>query len=257
MKALLIAVAAGVLTVSSVGQGVGVMNSAPSGSSELDGTDLVAELNQSVNSKKAKLGDPVKATLTQDVISHGKIVIRRGSKLVGHVTEATFRSKEDQESRLGMVFDKAVLKGGQEIDFSAAVRALAPPLRFGAVDKPDMMAPPISGGPPGGSMQPLSTGAIGSSSGSSRGISNSTTTTNPAANQASRAAQYSTAGPPLNPYSEGGLMGGGSRGIFGIPGLRLGPAANGKTGSVISSTVRDVKLDSGTQMVIQVTAPVR
>src|SRR5215469_7429852 len=103
MKSLLIAVTAGALTMSSMGQGVATTTSAIAGS-DLNGTDLVAELNKSINSKKAKLGDPVKATLTQDVISHGKIVIRRGSKLIGHVTAVNARSKEDAESRLSMVF---------------------------------------------------------------------------------------------------------------------------------------------------------
>src|SRR5215469_13979546 len=121
MKSLLIAITAGLLTMSSAGQGV---TTASTAGSELNGTDLVAELNKSVNSKKARLGDPVKATLTQDVLEHGKIVIRRGSKLIGHVTEVKPRSKDDQESRLGLIFDKAMLKGGEEIDFNAVVRAL-------------------------------------------------------------------------------------------------------------------------------------
>lgn len=238
--------------MSSTGQGVTTTSTA---SPELNGTDLVAELNKSVNSKKAKLGDPVKATLTQDVIEHGKIVIRRGSKLVGHVTEAKPRSKDDQESRLGLVFDKAMLKGGEEIDFNAVVRALAPPVRFGAVDKPDMMGPPPTGmanqsnGP-----QPLSPpGGTGSNS-SNRASSNASTTTG-TSNQASQAAQYASTsygGGRLAP--QGGVMSGGSRGIFGIPGLKLGPPAKGQDGSVISSTSQSVKLESGTQMVIQVTS---
>lgn len=238
--------------MSSTGQGVTTTSTA---SPKLNGTDLVAELNKSVNSKKAKLGDPVKATLTQDVIEHGKIVIRRGSKLVGHVTEAKPRSKDDQESRLGLVFDKAMLKGGEEIDFNAVVRALAPPVRFGAVDKPDMMGPPPTGmanqsnGP-----QPLSPpGGTGSNS-SNRASSNASTTTG-TSNQASQAAQYASTsygGGRLAP--QGGVMSGGSRGIFGIPGLKLGPPAKGQDGSVISSTSQSVKLESGTQMVIQVTS---
>lgn len=251
MKSLLIAITAGALAMSSAGQGVTTTSTA---SSELNGTDLVAELNKSVNSKKAKLGDPVKATLTQDVIEHGKIVIRRGSKLVGHVTEAKPRSKDDRESRLGLVFDKAMLKGGEEIDFNAVVRALAPPVRFGAVDKPDMMGPPPTGlanssnGP-----QPLSApGGTGSNS-SNRASSNASTTTG-TSNQASQAAQYASSSHGGTLAPEGGVMSGGSRGIFGIPGLTLGPPAKGQDGSVISSTSQSVKLESGTQMVIQVTS---
>lgn len=257
MKSLLIAITAGALTMSSVGQGVTTMSSAGDGS-ELNGTELVAELSQSVNSRKVKLGDPVKATLTQDVISHGKIVIRRGSRLVGHVTEVKPRSKEDQESRLGMVFDKALLKSGQEIDFNAAVRALAPPARVSGVDKPDMMGPPITGlGNQSTNPQPLS-GGTGGMSASRSSSSNSSGSINSNSNQASRVAEFGAASPGSSALGgEGSVMGGGSRGVFGMPGVKLGSAARGQDGSVISSHGHDVKLDSGTQMVIQVTTPVR
>lgn len=250
MKSLLIVITVGALAMSSAAQGVTTVSTA---SPELNGTDLVAELNKSVSSKKAKLGDSVKATLTQDVVEHGKIVIRRGSKLIGHVTEAKPRSKDDQESRLGLVFDKAMLKGGEEIDFNAVVRALAPPVRFGAVDKPDMMGPPPTGMSNSSNVpQPLSApGGTGNSS--NRASSNASTTTG-TSNQASQAAQYASTsyGGTLAP--QGGVMGGGSRGIFGIRGLTLGPPAKGQDGSVISSTSQSVKLESGTQMVIQVTS---
>ena len=255
MKAFLIAITATALMLSSFGQDVSSANSAATNSSELNGTDLVAELNHSVNSKKAKLGDPVKATLTQDVLAHGKIVLRRGSRLLGYVTEAKARTKGDGESRLGMVFDKALLKGGQEIDFTALLRALAPPVRYSAVDKPDMMGPPMLGGLNGQSGPQAMSGPLGGTS-MSHGSGSSINTGSGTQNQAAKAAQYSAAA--FNPTTaEGGVMGGGSRGVFGIPGIKLGPAGRGQRGTVITSTNRDVKLDSGTQLVIQVTTPVR
>src|SRR5215467_4954255 len=145
MKVFCIAIAASALTFTAACQSKPDFASGDSNSPAIIGTDLVAELSKSVNVKKVKLGDPVKATVTQDLLAQGKIVIRRGSKLVGHVTEAKVRSKEDEESRLGVVFDKALLKGGGEIDFTAAVRALAPGVRIGAVDKPDPMGAPPHG----------------------------------------------------------------------------------------------------------------
>src|ERR1043166_9298015 len=93
------------------------------------GTTLQAELSKSLDAKKAKPGDEVSAKLTQDVKSNGKVVLHKGSKLVGHVTEAQARSKENAESKLGIVFDKAVLKGGQEVAFNSVIQAVAPPLQ--------------------------------------------------------------------------------------------------------------------------------
>src|SRR5205807_9600904 len=89
------------------------------------GTALQAELTKSLDAKKAKPGDEVTAKLTQDVVSHGQVVLRRGSKLMGHVTEAKARSKEDSESRLGVLFDHAVLKDGQEVAFNSVIQAVA------------------------------------------------------------------------------------------------------------------------------------
>ncbi|MGZ7084399.1 MAG: TrbI/VirB10 family protein [Candidatus Angelobacter sp.] len=93
------------------------------------GTTLQAELTKSIDAKKAKSGDEVTARLTQDVKADGKVVMHKGSRLFGHVTEAQARSKENGESRLGVVFDKAVLKDGQEMAFSGVIQALAPPMQ--------------------------------------------------------------------------------------------------------------------------------
>lgn len=222
---------------------------------DLIGTEVVTELNHSVDAKKVKLGDKVKATVTQDVLLRGRVVIRRGSKLVGHVTQTKPWSKDDQDSHLGLVFDKVVLKGGGEINFVAALRAVAPGVRNDNVDRPDSMIPAGLGVGQGGP-QPVNSGI----SARNRGSGNTTATTNPnnnsTANRASQASEMSTSTPiTTDPNNNGssnfGVMGGGSRGVFGMPGLHLSPEPSGH-GSLLSSTTHNVRLDSGTQMVIQV-----
>src|SRR5205085_7412100 len=89
------------------------------------GTNINATLSKSLDSKKAKTGDPVEAKTTSDVKSAGQTVIPRGSKLIGHVTQATARGKGDADSTLGIAFDHAVLKNGQQIPLNATVQALA------------------------------------------------------------------------------------------------------------------------------------
>src|SRR5258708_1712838 len=89
------------------------------------GTALNAVLNSSIDSKKCKPGDAVNAHTTEAVKSEGKTVIPKGSKLVGHVTQASARAKGESESSLGIVFDKAILKNGQEIPLNAGIQALA------------------------------------------------------------------------------------------------------------------------------------
>src|SRR5712691_7528342 len=89
------------------------------------GTAFNAALSSPIDSKKCKAGDPVSAHSTEAVKSEGKTVIPKGSKLVGHVTQASARAKGESESALGIVFDKAILKNGQEIPMNVAIQAVA------------------------------------------------------------------------------------------------------------------------------------
>ena len=90
-----------------------------------NGTAVNATLSQPVDARKNKPGDQVIAKTTQATKSEGNVVIPKGSKLIGHVTECRQRSKEEKESALGIVFDKAILKNGEEIPLNVAIRALA------------------------------------------------------------------------------------------------------------------------------------
>src|SRR5438552_7988602 len=102
------------------------------------GTAFNAELSSPVDSKKCKPGDAVNAHTTEAVKSEGKTVIPKGSKLVGHVTQASARAKGQAGSSLGIVFDKAVLKNGQEIPLNVAIQALASAQSNAAVAGGDM-----------------------------------------------------------------------------------------------------------------------
>ena len=104
-----------------------------------NGSILYAELAKTVDAKKAKVGDPVSAVLVADVLAHGKIVLRHDSKLLGHVTEVQIHTKETPESRLGIVFDKAITKGG-EVPFQSVLLAIRPGERP-VVDVPNAPSP--------------------------------------------------------------------------------------------------------------------
>jgi hypothetical protein len=95
-----------------------------------NGTILYLELSKTVDAKKAKIGDPVKALLLTDVVSHGKIAVRRDSRLIGHVTEAQAQTKDNPESRLGIVFDRILVKHGPEVPLSSVLLAVRPSARL-------------------------------------------------------------------------------------------------------------------------------
>jgi hypothetical protein len=222
------------------------------------GTTLQAELSKTLDAKKAKPGDEVTAKLTQDVKENGKIVLHKGSKLVGHVTEAQAKSKENAESKLGVIFDKAVLKGGEEMAFNGVIQAVAPPVQgalsvagdensslgSGMGSGSSMGGGRSGGGPLGsvtstaGSTVNSATGAVGNAAGS---VTNSTGAVNGAVNQ--------TAGVAAN-----GALNSAAHGVVGMQGVELaGAAAGSAQGSVITSASRNIKLDSGTQMILQIT----
>lgn len=91
------------------------------------GTTLNAVLSDTVDARKSKPGDTVKAKTSEDLKAGGQVVIPRGAKLVGHVTEAQPAAKSDEQARLGIVFDRAELKDGHQIPLHTSFYALAAP----------------------------------------------------------------------------------------------------------------------------------
>lgn len=219
------------------------------------GTTLQAALTKPVDAKKAKPGDQVTAKLTQDVKSNGQVVLHKGSKLTGHVTEAQARSKGQAESKLGIVFDKVQLKGGEEASVNAMIQALAPPVHAAALadaDETGSLSSPMGGG-----------GSVAGGGGLVGGVTRGTTSTlGSATGTVSSAGGGAVAGVNSTVNSAAGTAAGGlnaqgalastSHGVLGLQGLTLNSAsATGAQASVISSATQNVKLESGTQMILQ------
>jgi hypothetical protein len=230
-------------------------NAGHSSASLSEGTAMNAALSQPVDAKKNKLGDPVTAKTTQATKSEGRVVIPKGSRLVGHVTECKQRSKEEKESALGIVFDKAILKNGEEIPLNVTIRALAAAQTAAASSAggDDLSA----GGGAMGSARASGGGALGgvrSTAGTATGA-----VTNTAANAggvASGAVGSTVDAAGAARGAVGGLNAAGqltssSQGVFGLEGLNLNAAAaNSTQGSLITSSSKNVHLDSGTQLLL-------
>jgi hypothetical protein len=174
---------------------------------------MPAELTKSLDSKKLKEGDPVAARITAELRTHEGVTIPRNSKLIGHVTEAQARSKHDSQSALGIVFDKIVTPDGKEMAIKGVIQAVGP-------------SPTSSGQAAESSIGP---GMMAGHEGMGAGT---TPPPMPAPNQGPQPSK-----PMLNPQSKG---------VVGIRDLELGE------NSVLISSGKEVKLDSGTQMIVQV-----
>jgi hypothetical protein len=212
-----------------------------SGGTLANGTMLNAELISSVDSKKAKVGDKVEAHTTEAAKNGTQTIVPKGAKLEGHVTEATARSKGDSGSTLVIQFDKVIPKKGEEIPLNVAILAIAAPQSdFG-------------GGSPGPANDPMANSGAGAAGGSpmspnrpqnpTSGIPNSTSL--PAGGAAG-----STSGASGGP-SGGGPLPANSRGVFGLDGLQLMvDTSKANQGTMITSTGKNVHLDSGTRLLL-------
>ncbi len=77
-----------------------------------DGTLALVELKSKLDTKKVRLGDPVKLEVTQDAKSpDGKVVLPKGTKLSGKVTEVDPSTKESPDAKLSFVVTSAEVKG--------------------------------------------------------------------------------------------------------------------------------------------------
>jgi len=220
---------------------------------------MLVELGKGLNAKKLKVGDKVKAEVSQDVVSRGKVIIPVETKLVGHVTEVSARDSTHPESRLGIVFDRILLKHFPDIDFEGVVQAVSQPvIRRSRVDEPSQMLPPsMVGGGPRNSMAPAGgrgAGTPGRTSINSASSADASLTTieAPVTVKESPSTHAESSGAMLEAASSGTPMSVGMpQGVFGLKGLGLSTAPSASTpGPVIVSDTENVKLDSGTQILL-------
>ena len=198
------------------------------------GTTICVALANSIDARKAKPGDAITARVTLPVLAHGKVIIPNDAKITGHVTLVKTRSHGSNESQIGIVFDRAVLKDGSESPLSLTVQAIgrtsqsvaeiasqepyspsvatAPtPRQPGFPSRPRSADPPQSAGPP----QPVRPDAD------------------------SQNAQHP-------------VLDSGSHGAIGLPDLTLTESPDVASGSMVMSSTKNVKLDSGTEIILRV-----
>jgi Bacterial conjugation TrbI-like protein len=137
------------------------------------GTVISAVLLKGIDARKAKVSDKIEAQIVVDLSANGSIVIPKGSKIVGHVTEAQGISKDPKNSRVGIVFDTVSMKDRGDVIILAVIQAIGPagPTPNFSTKAGFPMAgsvgPPRSGGwgqasdKFGGSLDPSSQGVVG------------------------------------------------------------------------------------------------
>jgi len=198
------------------------------------GTKLRVELDKTIDAKKAKPGDPVLAKTMDDLESGGKVVAPRGLKIVGHVVAASPHEK-GSASRLEIAFDKLDLEHGGEVPMKATVQALAKPVSNAPMATQD--TGPSTSGVPSAPSTRGGTGQGGGGMGQAGGTPNAGTMGNPT-------------GSPSGASVPSGKISLNAEGVLGMPELSLaaGPAQD----SILTSEKHNVKLETGTQMILRV-----
>ena len=181
-------------------------------------------------------------------------MIRRGSKLIGHVTQAQAKAKGDAQSSLGIMFDRVQAKGGETMDVRAAIQAIAAP-RSNAMADEGAMGGGEMGAPAGGAPMPQSGGAaLGGVGNTVGGASRTAGDVGSAAGQTAGGA-VGAAGQTVGGVGAGAgsTMGATATGVTGLPGVQISnQLSNITNGSVLVSNDTNLHLDSGTQMVLRV-----
>jgi hypothetical protein len=205
------------------------------------GSVIPVQLSKTIDAKKAKPGEEVDAQVTEDLkADNGEIIVPKNMKIVGRVTEAQARKKEQKESQVGIAFDHAVTKDGSEVALPMSIQAIIAPsyLTGGnpnstAQSGSQPASSPITGGmTPGNNSRAPSMGAP--------------QTENPSAaagEEPGTNAGSSTARQPIT---------GKTQGVLGMQNMSLSSASTNAQGSVVSSEKNNVKLEGGTLMLLRV-----
>lgn len=84
------------------------------------GTQMSGQLENSLDARHAKTGDRVVLKTTQAIKQDGQVIVPKGSRLIGHVTDVQQRTKEDNQSVIGIAFDR-LQNGSTNVPITATI----------------------------------------------------------------------------------------------------------------------------------------
>jgi hypothetical protein len=208
------------------------------------GSVIPVQLTKTIDAKKVKPGEEVDAAVTEDLkANNGEVIVPKNTKIVGKITEAQARNKEQKESQLAIAFDHAVTNDGKNVSL---------PMSIQAIIATSYLSGGNSRGNNGGnaaapSQAPSSSSGSGGMSPSSRSSGmGAPQTENPGASASEEPATNTTNSSAHQPIT------GKTEGVLGIEHLNLATGSAATQGSVLSSDKNNVKLEGGTMLLLRV-----
>jgi hypothetical protein len=194
------------------------------------------ELVSKLDSKTAKPGDNVVVQTKGSVKTADGTEVPDGSKLVGHVLAVQATGQGAANSQLVLQLDHVELKGGQSLPVHSQIQSIAPP--EGGASASGSATGAMNGTPAGSATQP---------------------TTNPNQNQAPGTSSAASSAPAAGTVvAKNGNI---AIETTSIPGVLLANNAPGqqdprmaRASSILLGAKKDIQLDSGTQVVVGISA---
>jgi hypothetical protein len=89
------------------------------------GTTVVVKLLTNLDSSACKPGDAVEAEITRDVSQNHKVVLKSGTRVIGHVVALDPSAAHKPETRIAISFKSISMKSGEQAQTSFVIQAVA------------------------------------------------------------------------------------------------------------------------------------
>jgi hypothetical protein len=241
------------------------------GASFAQSSNVSAQLTKKIDTKNAKVGDEVLAKTTSNAQLTDGTKVPKGTKLVGEVTEVQPKSGAEKSSHLAFAMNKAILRDGREVPMHAMLTSVAPPMAMASGNTADDLsagAGPIGGGGDvsGGGRAAAGGGGglLGGAGRATGGVvgsaGNTLGNTASGVGSATGSTLRTTEGVGANGLGAVANAGSSTAGqldhvaVPNMPGVTLSSAANSSSSGALDAAGKNISLDSGTQMTMQVSA---
>jgi hypothetical protein len=101
------------------------------------GTHVAGQLQNTLDARKAKMGDQVVLKTTQAIKSDGHIVVSKGARLLGHVTSVEQKTSANGQSQIGLLFDR-LESGSLAVPITATISSITRSATHAQASQDDM-----------------------------------------------------------------------------------------------------------------------
>jgi len=209
------------------------------------GTRLTGELQNTIDVRKAKVGDQVLLRTTQAIKSEGRMIVPKGARLLGHVTEVSQKTKGNGESRVGILFDR-LERGSLALPISAAISSITSGRASARANNDDLFGSDMSAS---GSARSTSSARSSSSSSNSSLLGGVGGTVSSATSTVGDVAAGATSAVGSTVNSTTNAVGSTATGVGrSLRGIQISESSNSsvESGSVLSLQGGNLRLEKGT-----------